>query len=282
MEAIFQDFIIAQNAKKGNVLASTISPEPPSDDPARLYNFLRSSNPHSLQTDLRYKLQYNPELALPRSEAIAWLEVFTAFYKFVSYLVSAEEATNAGHTKDADWTSVYEGWKEVVNALIRGYSQNLFSVWTIPCLYKAGKYLRVFAIKADENSASQRDSGISYGGIQEEDVIDPASKHEKLEDAARQINRIFSLCVGDRYVLILPVLFVAVFSLPARVVAKVGLVSETRSKNRANGQSTRWPICSSKPTSNSTLSAFRRTFSAHYEHRLAICHLCQPFPKPTR
>lgn len=97
MDALFQDFSIAYNAQKGNLLASTISPEPPSDDPARLYNFLRSSNKHSIQTDLRYKLQYNPELALERGEANAWLDVFTAFYKFASHLVAAEEATNAGH-----------------------------------------------------------------------------------------------------------------------------------------------------------------------------------------
>lgn len=202
MDQIFQDFSIAQNASKGNLLASTISPEPPSDDPGRLYNFLRSSNPHSIQTDLRYKLQYNPEIHLSKNEANAWLEVFTAFYKFASFLVAAEEATNAGHAKDADWAGAYEAWKEVVNALYKGYQSNHFAIWTIPCIYKAGKYLRVFAIKADENSASQRDSGISFGGLQEEDIYDPESKHEKLEDAARQINRLFSLCVGDRYVLI--------------------------------------------------------------------------------
>lgn len=198
MDQIFQDFARAQDQLDGNLLATTISPEPPGHDPARLYNFLRSSSAHSIQTDLRYKLQYNPDLRLEKKEAGAWLEVFSVFYKFAGHLVAAEEASNAGHVRDANWTGVYEIWKEVVNVLYKGYQSNVFGAWTIPCLYTAGKYLRVFGIKADENSASQRDSGIAFGGIQEEDVLSPDSKNEKLEDAARQINRIFGLCISDR------------------------------------------------------------------------------------
>lgn len=201
MDQIFQDFSSAQAEQNGYLLATAISPEPPKHDPARLYNFLRSSNAHSIQTDLRYKLQYNPDLRLEKKEANAWLEVFGVFYKFVSHLVAAEEASNAGHPKDADWSAVYDVWKEFVNALYKGYQASLFAAWTIPCLYIAGKYLRVFAIKADESSASQRDSGISFAGIQEEEVLDPDGRNDKLEDAARQINRIFGLCISDRYVL---------------------------------------------------------------------------------
>ena len=200
MDQVFQDFGEAQSTLNGYLLATTISPEPV-NDPGRLYNFLKSSTAPSIQTDLRYKLQYNPDLSLEKKEANAWLEVFSAFYKFVSHLVAAEEASNTGHVREADWSGVYEVWKEVVNALHKGYQANLFAAWTIPCLYVAGKYLRVFAIKADENSANQRDSGIEFGGIQEEDVLNPDSKNEKLEDAARQINRIFGLCISDRYVL---------------------------------------------------------------------------------
>lgn len=204
MDQIFLDFVQAQNNANGNNLATTISPEPPAHDPARLYNFLRSSNPHSIQTDLRYKLQYNPELRLDKKEANAWLEVFSVFYKFVAHLVAAEDASNAGHPRDANWAGVYDAWKDVVNALHKGYVASVFTAWTIPCLYIAGKYLRVFAIKADENSASQRDSGIAFGGIPDEDALTSDNKNEKLEDAARQINRIFSLCISDRYVKNMP------------------------------------------------------------------------------
>lgn len=205
MDAIFRDFAAAHNPSTlapgqapGYVLASTVSPEPPPADPARLYNFLRSSSPNSISTDLKYKLQYNPDLSLEKKEANAWIEVFSSFYKFAGYLLHAEEAQNSGRAKEADWSGVYDTWKDVVTSLHKGYQSGAFAAWTIPCLYIAGKYLRVFAIKADERTASQRDSGLAFGGIQEEDAFDPDSQHEKLEDAARAINRIFSLCIGDR------------------------------------------------------------------------------------
>lgn len=200
MDQIFRDFAYAYNKPNdGYTLASTISPEPPRDDPARLYAFHRSSNPMSIETDLRYKLQYNPELRLERKEATAWLEVFLVFYRFTGTLLAAEEAENTGRPHQADWNAVYDGWREMVNALYKGYQSNVFGAWTIPCLYGAGKYLRIFAIKADAK-ASARDSGIALGAMEEEDSLAPESQNEKLEDAARHINRVFGLCISDRYV----------------------------------------------------------------------------------
>ena len=198
MDALFHDFITAHNTLNGYLLATTLSPEPPKSDAARLYAFQRSANAYSLPTDLRYKLKYNPELRLEKKEADAWLDVFSVFHKFTGTLLEAEEAQNAGRGKDAGWAAVYEGWKEVVNAMYKGYQANVFGAWTIPCLYIAGKYLRILAIKADEKTASQRDSGMAFGGIQEEDAFSSDTKNEKLEDAARQINRIFGLCISDR------------------------------------------------------------------------------------
>jgi hypothetical protein len=91
---------------------------------------------------------------------------------------------------------VYEAWKEMTNALHRGYTNGGFEAWTVPCLYVAGKYLRIFAIKADEEISS---NGSLTAGFQEDDNPE-AGKNEKLEDAARTLNRIFQLCVADRYV----------------------------------------------------------------------------------
>lgn len=200
MDSIFEDFAAANATGNGYALASTISPEPPSHDPARLYSFYRSTNAFSVQTDLRYKLQYNPKLQLDKQEATAWVEIFTAFHKLTGVLLSAEEAQNSNREAEAKWGDVYEAWKDVVNALVKNYQSGALFVWTLPCLYVAGKYLRVFAIKADESAALQKGNGFSYGGIQEEDAFGTGGKHEKLEDAARQINRIFGLCVSDRYV----------------------------------------------------------------------------------
>lgn len=202
MDAIFDEFAEANLNTAGYALAATISPEPPAHDPARLYNFYRGTNLHSAQGDLRYKLKYNPKLNFfDKQESEAWLEVFVAFHKFTGVLLSAEEAQNTGREVEARWGDVYEIWKEVVNALIKGYQSGNFDAWTIPCLYVAGRYLRVFAIKADDNAALQKGNGFAFaGGIQEEDAFGTGGKHQNLEDAARQINKIFGLCVSDRYV----------------------------------------------------------------------------------
>ena len=195
------DFTRAYATNDGYLLSYCLSPVPPSWDPARLYDFFRSTNLHGLSTELRYKLQYNPELQLDKKESQAWQETFAAFWKFAGLLLVAEEAQNVGSVREAEWNGVYETWKDVVNVLYRGYQAKLFGAWTIPCLYNAGKYLRIFAIKADEKAAAtQRDSGMSFGanGLAEEDMLGSDSKNEKLEDATRQINRIFGLCISDR------------------------------------------------------------------------------------
>lgn len=200
MDTIFRDFVEAQNNQIGYLLASTISPEPPKNDPGRLYAFNRSSNEATISTDLRYKLQYNPGLQLDGDETKFWQDIYTLYYKFVARLLSAEEAQNTG--EKAKWTDVYNAWKAVVNALLQGYIQSVLEAWTLPCLYVAGKYLRIFAIKADDAANSLRDSGIIMTTMVEDDAQDEGNKHENLEDAARQINRIFSICNGDRYVLL--------------------------------------------------------------------------------
>ncbi len=77
--------------------------------------------------------------------------------------------------------------------LIRGYTNCNFEAWTVPCLYVAGKYVRIFAIKADE---SMKNNGNALHNFQEADP--DAGQNEKLEDAARQLNSIFNLCLNDR------------------------------------------------------------------------------------
>jgi hypothetical protein len=63
-----------------------------------------------------------------------------------------------------------------------------------------GKYLRIFAIKADEGATN----GVGTITTFQDDLDPEAEKNEKLEDAARQLNRIFTLCLSDRYVFFWP------------------------------------------------------------------------------
>lgn len=84
----------------------------------------------------------------------------------------------------------------MTNLLIRGYQNpnGGFEAWTIPCLYVAGKYMRVFGIKADEEGNA---AGFSKNNF-EDDLNADAGNNDKLEDAARVLNRIFQLCLADR------------------------------------------------------------------------------------
>ncbi len=93
---------------------------------------------------------------------------------------------------------MYDEWKELSNTVIRGYSSNCFEAWSIPCLYVTGKYLRIFAMNADRTGSGAKDT------VGFQDDFDPdAGKNVKLEDAARVLNRMFQLCLSDRYAAIL-------------------------------------------------------------------------------
>ena len=72
----------------------------------------------------------------------------------------------------------------------------VFDAWTIPCLYSTCKYLRIFAIKADVSSKQKGEATFNTGF--EDDVVDEEGGNEKLEDGARQINKVFGLCLSDR------------------------------------------------------------------------------------
>lgn len=89
---------------------------------------------------------------------------------------------------------MYEAWKEVSTQLIRGYTNCGFEAWTVPCLYVVGKYLRIFAIKADEGAPNNSSAITTF----QDDFNPEAEKNEKLEDAARQLNKIFTICLSDR------------------------------------------------------------------------------------
>ncbi|GAB7344292.1 hypothetical protein MBLNU457_2163t1 [Dothideomycetes sp. NU457] len=198
MDGIVRAFAQAQEEQNGYALAQTISPVPPNNDSGRLYAIYRSVNAYSVQNDLRYALN-SPHL--DKGEVVAWVEVYVAYWKAVGAILAAEEAQNVGDHKEdgssADWTRVYESWKEVLNAVRRGYQTSKFDAWTIPCLYVTSKYLRVFAIKADNSARHKKDNNAS-GAIFGDDMVEEEANNEKLEDAARQINSIFGLCLSDR------------------------------------------------------------------------------------
>ncbi|KAI4135919.1 MAG: hypothetical protein LQ347_000255 [Umbilicaria vellea] len=175
MDIVFRDFKQAQLVASGPLLSTTITPISPPEDPNRLQKFHAASSSFSIQQDVRYSILHhdNTDARFSKSEGHAWVEVYVAYWKAIGEIIAVSP----------DWTKVYEAWKEVANALIRGYSSAGFQAWTVPSLYVAGRYLRIFAIKAD---AGARDKGATVfnGGFQD-DLVGDVGKNEKLEDAAR-------------------------------------------------------------------------------------------------
>lgn len=208
MDSIFADFTKAYSFQSasgggdGQLLASAIIPESPTNDPGRLYAFYRATSSRNLANELDNWITFNSKLELDQDQQRCWIDTFTAYYQFVGELLAAEEEENAG-TKgvSADWHGVYAAWKKVVNSLYKGYQIGCYEVWTIPCLYVAVRYLPIFATKADESEEIQRNNAVSTPGMpEEEEVGSTESKNVNLKDAANQISRIFGLCANDRSV----------------------------------------------------------------------------------
>ena len=199
MEVLCREYWHANHEGSGQLLAATISPIAPPSYLNRLEAIHRDTNAASLGRDISYSLTKTANAAIqyPDPQISSWTEIYSAYWYATGAILAAE------HPKTKpDWTKVYEAWKDVANTVIKGYSSGVLEAWTLPVLYTAGKHLRAFAIKADESAkANGADASFNVGGLHD-DIGDDFGKNEKLEDAARVINRMFTLCISDRYVAI--------------------------------------------------------------------------------
>ncbi|KAJ9161486.1 Protein CSN12 [Coniochaeta hoffmannii] len=192
MDTIFREFGEAFAQQNGYQLSQTLTPRLPRD---MIRVIWRSANHHDVKSILRREIQNSSSTLmtrLPREEVDGWVEVYYTYWKSCEHLLAVQEGS-----PNASWTKVYEAWKEMLNALHRGYTNHGFEAWTIPCIYVGAKNLRIFAIKADQqrnSSSTQENTGMSF-----QDDFDPESgKNQQLEDCARQLNRMFQLCLSDR------------------------------------------------------------------------------------
>ncbi|KNB11208.1 protein CSN12 [Fusarium oxysporum f. sp. lycopersici 4287] len=193
MNTLFDQFAEAHSQKNGYKLAQTLSPVAPPDDPHRLMAVWRSTNSHSVKGDIKHfiKSSTSHRRKMSHDETTGWVEVYTSYWKAIAEIL-------AGESGKSTWTKVYEAWKELTSVLIRGYNSHGFEAWTIPSLYMVGKYLRLFAIKSDEErQAKTFDTGPGASLIS--DDFDPETdKQLQLRDCEGHLKRIFSLCLNDR------------------------------------------------------------------------------------
>lgn len=190
MSTLAAEFKSAYGAGSGDSLAAVFTPIATQNKPYRLQSFYDFTNAASLQKDLSFALFHGKSLKLPRAEQTAWVDIFAAYWEAVGEVLKCEQGR-----RDASLVAIFIAWKKVANALIRGYSSSSgIPAWTLPCLYTVGKYLRTFAIKADIEAASQGTSGFGF----QDDVAADIERNANLEEAARIINRMFTLCLSDR------------------------------------------------------------------------------------
>lgn len=197
MDSVLLEFKAAQLKGDGYALAAAFSPVGPAKDPGRLYRFYKSTSPFDVQNSIRAAIVYDNDLQLDRNEATAWVDAFVAYWKAVGAVLAAEEAHNSGSLKGSEWGNVYENWKDLANCFIKNHTAAVFPAWTLPCLYLAGRYLRLFAIKAD-GQANKEQGNVTFSSTIGDDIVATTAKNERLEDAARQLSRIFQACAQDR------------------------------------------------------------------------------------
>ena len=190
--SVIGQFREGQTAGSGTLLAQSLTPISPRRDHNRMRSFYNGFDGARLSqnlTDLRFALFHGLTLRLPKPEQDTWLEIFYAYWKAVGEIIRVASPSHGS------WEAAFEEYKGVANALIRGYTSGGMEAWTLPCLYVVGKYLRIFAMRADKD-ITYRNSSSSGGRFQDDLISD--TDNAKLEDAARTINRLFILCLNDR------------------------------------------------------------------------------------
>lgn len=188
MDSILRELEAGHRLGSGPRLAAALTPIDTPEQPDRLKSFYNFSNPAQIPASLRYYLSQINGVRIPKQELNAWVDIFSAYWKAIGEIVNFNDSP-----LHASWVKVFDSWKDVANQLIRAYSSPGLEIWTIPCLYVVGTYLRIFASKADAETSSQ--VAVAYS---EDDLATDFGKNAKTEESARVLNRMFTLCLNDR------------------------------------------------------------------------------------
>lgn len=192
MSELFKTFNEAQRVGDGNLLASCLAPIGSGRDPDRLAALAGLTNFQNAQSDIRYHLFGGQHtVKLPKNESNQWVEIFVALWKCARELFLIEK------NGQGNWDLAFKAYKDVCTFLNRGYSNYGFQAWTIPCMYTAGKYLRLIAIRADEAAAYSSPNGLGLVGNLADDMAEEGASNAKLQDAARTLQQMISVCRSD-------------------------------------------------------------------------------------
>ncbi|KAF1955425.1 hypothetical protein CC80DRAFT_526385 [Byssothecium circinans] len=197
MQAAIEDFYAAYTKPEcASLVAKFLSPEPPSHDALRLYDFVRATNEVRVTGDVQYAVESRMRKLMAPDEMRGWIDIISCYWRAVDRIVKAEEAQNQGKLSERQALDVYDAWKDLTSSFMKHISNGALPFWAIFTLCLTANHLRTFAINADVQLAKVRPAGVSASF--QDDIVSPAPRSEKLEEAARMFNRIFALCLGDR------------------------------------------------------------------------------------
>ncbi|KAI0976726.1 PCI domain-containing protein [Xylaria arbuscula] len=195
MDGLIRQFRAAYAATNGEQLAETLNPDVQAHS-AKLRAIWGRGDVRSMTTDLNFLFhqdQARLSIRLSKEETNGWHAIYTSYWKAIGEILAVEGLRDGAQSS---WAKVYTAWKDLTLLTVRGYTNHEFENWTIPCLYVTGRYLRLFAIRADaERGLNNDDTALD----DLKDDFDPqAEEHKSLEDCARHLNRIFQVCASDR------------------------------------------------------------------------------------
>lgn len=193
MDWLSSEFRDAYTNGDGQKLADILLPPSHSQNIAALYTFYQTCNEHNIDDSLRYIFQGQgaSRLSISKPELKAWTEIFSAFWRFLG-----EAITNAVDSKVR--RRRYDAWKTMTNAMIREFNSGNIEAWALPCLYVAGRWLRAFAIEADQEEREEGKDASTITAMDSDDIAATMAQNDTLSDAARVINRMFTICINDR------------------------------------------------------------------------------------
>jgi hypothetical protein len=92
MDIISHAFRAAQQSGNGYVLAETLTPLAPSQQPNLLRLFYRSTNAAKVNIDIRHSFLFKDKtLGLSSAEGNAWVDVYVTYWKAIGAVLTAED-----------------------------------------------------------------------------------------------------------------------------------------------------------------------------------------------
>lgn len=92
MNELFGDFAKAFASRNGYMIAQTLSPVSPPDQPHRLRAIHKSTNSHSAKGDIKHfiKTHTTPRTGLDGTEVNGWVDVYVAYWKALGEIIAGE------------------------------------------------------------------------------------------------------------------------------------------------------------------------------------------------